>query len=133
VSPVRQVHPPGGRGGRDVHRHLQNRLRRKKSPFEWNPVREFQFLVLGRFGNAESLEGVVKILSGVIFVTICLTESALAQAPQGDQSDHQLAPQQRSQQYVPPPLSPAERARCRLHRPALNVASRRACRAIKGR
>jgi len=75
----------------------------------------------------------MKILSCAIVLTACFTASALAQATQGDQSNHQLAPQQKSQQYVPPPLSPAERMRCRLHRPGLNAASRRACTTIRGR
>jgi hypothetical protein len=54
----------------------------------------------------------MKILSCAIVLTACLTAFALAQAPQKDQSNHQPAPQQKSQQYVPPPLSPAERMRC---------------------
>jgi hypothetical protein len=71
-------------------------------------------------------------LFGTVVLTACFTASALAQTPQGDQSNRRLALQQKSEQYVPPPPSPAERMRCKVQRPGLNAASRRACRAIKG-
>jgi hypothetical protein len=56
--------------------------------------------------------------------------SAFAQTQDGDEFKYRFALQQKSQQYFPPRPSPAERARCKLHRPALNAASRRACKMI---
>jgi hypothetical protein len=75
----------------------------------------------------------MRILSFIVVLMACFTTSALAQAVGRDQFNYQLALQQKSQQYVPPPLSPAERARCRLRRPALNAASKRACKTLKAR
>jgi hypothetical protein len=75
----------------------------------------------------------MRFLSFMIVLMACFVTSALAQAPKRDQFSYQLALQQKSQQYFPPPPSPAERARCKLHRPALNAASRRACKIIKSR
>jgi hypothetical protein len=75
----------------------------------------------------------MRILSFTVLLMACFTTSALAQNPGGDQFKYQLALQQKSQQYVPPQLSPAERSRCRLRRPALNAASKRACKILKER
>jgi hypothetical protein len=74
----------------------------------------------------------VRFLSCIIILMAYFVTSALAQTRDGDQFKYQLA-QQKSQQYSPPRPSPAERARCKLHRPALNAASRRVCKMIKAR
>jgi len=75
----------------------------------------------------------MRFLFFIIGLMVCLTTSALAQAAGGDEFNYRLALQQKSGQYVAPPLSPAERARCKLRRPALNAASRRACKAFRSR
>jgi hypothetical protein len=75
----------------------------------------------------------MRILSFLIVLTACFSTFALAQAPARDRSSNQLALQQKSQQYFPPQPSPAERVRCKVRRPALNAASRRACKTIKAR
>jgi hypothetical protein len=69
----------------------------------------------------------------MIILMACFTTSALAQAPGGDQLNYRLALEQKSQQYARPSPSPAERVRCKVRRPALNAASRRACKTIRGR
>jgi hypothetical protein len=68
----------------------------------------------------------MRIRSFMIVLVACFTTSMLAQALGGDQSNYRVALEQNSQ-YVPPPPSPAERVRCKVRRPALNAASRRAC------
>jgi hypothetical protein len=68
----------------------------------------------------------MRIRSFMIVLVACFTTSGLAQALGGDQFNYRVA------QYVPPPPSPAERVRCKVRRPALNAASRRACEAISG-
>jgi hypothetical protein len=68
----------------------------------------------------------MRIRSFMIVLVACFTTSTLAQALGGDQLNYRVALEQNSQ-YVPPPLSPAERVRCKVRRPALNAASRRAC------
>ena len=73
----------------------------------------------------------MRICSFMIVLVACFTTSMLAQALAGDQFNYRVALEQNSQ-YVPPPPSPAERVRCKVRRPALNVASRRACEAISG-
>jgi hypothetical protein len=69
----------------------------------------------------------MRIRSFMIVLVACFTASMLAQALGGDQFNYRVALEENSQQYVPPPLSPAERVRCKVRRPALNAASRRAC------
>jgi hypothetical protein len=75
----------------------------------------------------------MRIRSFMIVLMACFTTSALAQVPKGERFNYQLALEQKSQQYVPPRPSPAERVRCKVRRPALNAASRRACKTIKER
>jgi hypothetical protein len=75
----------------------------------------------------------MRIRSFMIVLMGCFTTSALAQAPGGDRLNYRLALEQKSKQYVPPRPSPAERVRCKVRRPALNAASRRACKTIRGR
>jgi hypothetical protein len=66
----------------------------------------------------------MRIHSFMIVLVACFTTSMLAQAMGGDQFNYRVA---QNSQYVPPPPSPAERVRCKVRRPALNAASRRAC------
>jgi hypothetical protein len=68
----------------------------------------------------------MRIRSFMIVLVACFTTSMLAQAQGGDQFNYRVALEENSQ-YVPPPPSPAERVRCKVRRPALNAASRRAC------
>jgi hypothetical protein len=75
----------------------------------------------------------MNIRSIMIVVMACFTTSVLAQAPGGDQRNYRLALEQKTQQDASPPPSPAERVRCKVRRPALNAASRRACKGIRGR
>jgi hypothetical protein len=75
----------------------------------------------------------MRIRSFMIVLVAGFTTSVLAQAPGGDQFKSRLALEQKTQQYTPPKPSPAERVRCKVRRPALNAASRRACKTIRGR
>jgi hypothetical protein len=75
----------------------------------------------------------MRIISSMVVLMACFATLAFAQAPNGDRFNYQLALEQKPQQYVPPPPSPAERVRCKVRRPALNAASRRACKTIKAR
>jgi hypothetical protein len=68
----------------------------------------------------------MRIRSFMIVLVACFTTSMHAQALGGDQFNYRVALEENSQ-YVPPPPSPAERVRCKVRRPALNAASRRAC------